>query len=67
MRARSNAEFISKLEGGLQELEESRYWLELVRDAGIMEWAKLSALYQEADELTRILVTIVKDRKQAGK
>jgi len=66
-RARSNAEFISKLEGGLQELEETRYWLELLRDAGIMEWVKVSALDQEADELTRILVTIVKDRKQAGK
>ena len=26
-RARSTAEFISKLEGGLQELEESAYWL----------------------------------------
>lgn len=51
-RARSNAEFISKLEGGLQELEETRYWLELLRDAGIMEWVKVSALDQEADELT---------------
>jgi four helix bundle protein len=29
VRARSNAEFISKLEGGLQELEETGYWLEL--------------------------------------
>ena len=28
-RARSNAEFISKLEGGLQELDETTYWLEL--------------------------------------
>ncbi len=63
-RSRSDAEFISKLEGGLQELEESRYWLELLRDAEIVEWARLSALDQEADELTRILVTIVKDRKQ---
>jgi four helix bundle protein len=67
MRARSDAEFISKLEGGLQELEETRYWLELLRDAGIVEWPKLSALYDEADELTRILVTIVKQRKQSRK
>ena len=64
VRARSDAEFISKLEGGLQELEETRYWLELLRDTGIMEWSKLSALDQEADELTRILVAIVKQRKQ---
>jgi len=29
-RSRSNAEFVSKLGGALQELEESRYWLELL-------------------------------------
>lgn len=63
-RARSDAEFISKLEGGLQELEETRYWMELLRDAAIMDWNKLSALDEEADALTRILVTIVKKRKQ---
>ena len=63
-RARSDAEFISKLEGGLQELEETRYWMELLRDAAIMDWSKLSALDEEADALTRILVTIVKKRKQ---
>ena len=26
-RSRSNAEFISKIQGGLQELEETSYWL----------------------------------------
>jgi four helix bundle protein len=34
-RARSTAEFISKVEGGLMELEESGYWLELLADAEI--------------------------------
>jgi four helix bundle protein len=29
-RAKSNADFISKMEGSLQELEESEYWLELL-------------------------------------
>src|SRR2546423_4056699 len=33
-RAKSNADFISKIEGGLQELEETVYWLELLADAG---------------------------------
>jgi len=28
-RAKSNADFISKIEGSLQELEETEYWLEL--------------------------------------
>ena len=29
-RAKSNADFIGKIEGGLQELEETAYWLELL-------------------------------------
>ncbi|HEY0049727.1 MAG TPA: four helix bundle protein [Pyrinomonadaceae bacterium] len=32
-RARSNAEFISKIESALQELEETAYWLELLIEA----------------------------------
>ena len=31
-RAKSNADFISKIEGALQELEETAYWLELLGD-----------------------------------
>jgi four helix bundle protein len=37
IRARSNAEYISKIEVGLQELEESIYWLELLAEAGIVK------------------------------
>lgn len=66
-RARSDAEFISKLEGGLQELEETSYWMELLVESGIIPEAKLSDLMKEADELTAILVTCVKNtRKKQG-
>ena len=65
IRARSNAEFISKIEGGLQELEETRYWFELLRDAGILPWNRLADLDNEADELMAILVTMAKKRKAA--
>src|SRR5215213_618992 len=41
MRARSTAEFISKIEGGLQELEETSYWFELIADAGILPQPRL--------------------------
>ncbi|HET6669732.1 MAG TPA: four helix bundle protein, partial [Pyrinomonadaceae bacterium] len=46
--SRSNAEFISKIESGLQELEESIYWLNLLIDSGIVKKEKLSSLCQEA-------------------
>jgi four helix bundle protein len=62
-RARSTAEFVSRIEGGLQEVEETRYWLELLRDAGIVPWNRLAPLDTEANELTAILVTIAKRTK----
>jgi four helix bundle protein len=62
-RARSNAEFISKLEIGLQELDESAYWLELLVEAGVFPAEKLADLMQETEELMAILVTCVKNAK----
>src|SRR5580704_3973794 len=56
-RARSNAEFISKLEGGLQELEETTYGLELLAEGEVLPADKLQSLQQEAHELNAILVT----------
>lgn len=67
MRSRSDAEFISKLEGGLQELEESIYWMELLVDSGIIKAERLDELMKEADELTAIIVTSVKTVKQRSK
>src|ERR1700719_1880896 len=56
-RARSDAEFISKLEGGLQELEETSYWLELLVESGILPESRLADLHEEANQLAAILVT----------
>jgi four helix bundle protein len=63
-RSRSDAEYISKIEGGLEELEETAYWLELLGDSGIMPVARLAELRQEVDELTAILVSCSKTAKQ---
>ncbi len=64
VRARSDAEFISKIEGGLQELDETAYWLELLDESGIIPHTRLVALQKEADELTAILVKCVKHAKK---
>ncbi len=63
-RARSNAEFVSKMESGLQELEETVYWLELLAESKIVEPSKLQALFKEAEELTSIFVASVKTVKK---
>ncbi len=66
-RSRSNAELISKIEGGLQELEETTYWLELLVGAGIVKTELLEDLLEEANELIAILVTSSKTLKKRGK
>lgn len=61
--AKSDADFISKIEGALQELEESRYWLQIIVETKIFGESKMGSLIQETKELTAILVTIVKKVK----
>jgi len=63
MRARSVAEFVSKMEGGLQELEETAYWRELMIEGGIVTENKLRELIKETDELIAMLVASVKTAK----
>jgi four helix bundle protein len=65
-RSRSDAEFTSKIEGGLQEIEETAYWLELLSESAIVNPERLVDLQQETEELTAILVTCAKNSKQRG-
>ena len=66
-RSRSDAELISKIEGALQELEETVYWMELLVEAEIVRADRMKHLLAEADELTAILVTSSKTLKKRGK
>ena len=65
-RARSTAEFISKIEVGLQELDETVYWLELLTEAGIVRESDVGELFAEAEELTSIFVSSVRTAKRAS-
>ncbi len=58
-RAESDADFISKIEGGLQELEETDYWLELLGESNISSKDRLTFLRKETNELIAIFVSIV--------
>jgi four helix bundle protein len=66
-RSRSNMELISKIEGGLQELEETIYWVELLVGAEIVKADPMKDLLEEANELIAILVTSSKTLKNRGK
>lgn len=61
--SRSRAEMLGKIDVALQELEESRYWLELLTDAGILQESKSSGIKGEAKELLAILFTSMKTLK----
>ncbi len=60
----SDADFISKIEGSLQELEETAYWLELIDELNIFNSEKLQLICQETKELIAIFVTIAKKVKE---
>ncbi len=62
-RGRSVAEFVSKLGGALQELEETLYWLELLSDSGILPPSSLTDLQDETSQLMAIFVTCIKNAK----
>jgi four helix bundle protein len=63
-RARSKAEFIAKSGDCLREIEETRYWLELLMDANVVGPGKLATITGECTELIAIFVTIVKRSKE---
>ena len=47
----------------LEELDETRYWLELLLESEILPRAKANPLLQETDELLAIFTTISKNTK----
>jgi four helix bundle protein len=53
-RSRSQADFVSKISVVLEEADESLFWLECLRDNGIIRAALLTGLCREAEELVRM-------------
>ena len=62
-RAKSDLDFISKLEGAQQELDESELWLELLSDSGVIKPRLIQPLRDETNELIAIFVTMTKKVK----
>ena len=62
-RARSEAEFTSKVDQCAQEADESILWLELLRDDCAIHSDDLDWLLKESDELIAIFVTMSRNVK----
>ncbi len=63
-RARSKAEFRSKLGIVEEECDESTYWMELLIEADLVKENLLSDLLNEADEILRIVVASIKTSRE---
>ena len=55
-RARSRADFVSKLGIVEEEADESALWMELLGESGLMPARRLEELLDEANQLTAIIV-----------
>jgi len=62
-RARSKAEFISKVGDCLKEIDETEFWLELLVGSGCISESKMAGLLDETRQLIAIFTTIDKNAK----
>jgi four helix bundle protein len=65
-RARSDSEFCSKVDGLLQEADESQLWLELLRDDCGLQGDSLDQLLRETNELLAIFTTMAAKLRKSG-
>lgn len=59
-RARSDAEFFSKLSIVVEEADESVFWIEIIKDAEISNTKETTSILKEATEILKI---VAKSRK----
>ena len=63
--AQSKADFLNKMNVALKEANETQYWIELLRDSSYLSSEESLSIYDNADELIRLLASIVKSTKQS--
>jgi four helix bundle protein len=63
-RAQSGAMFIAKLSIVVEEADETVYWLELIRDAGLIKPELLAELLDEAEQILKIMASSRKTARQ---
>ncbi|OHB71160.1 MAG: four helix bundle protein [Planctomycetes bacterium RBG_16_43_13] len=66
-RARSKADFISKMGIVEEEADETLYWLDLLLEAGIVNRNQVKYLIDEANEIVAIAVTSIKTARNNRK
>jgi len=63
-RARSNAEFHSKISIVIEEADETMFWIGILWEANIIKQELLQSLYKENEEIVKIMVTSRKNSEK---
>jgi four helix bundle protein len=62
--AQSNADFINKLNIALKEADETLYWIKILHNGEYINEKEYESIYNDADELVKLLVSSIKTLKQ---
>ena len=61
--AQSKADFLNKMNIALKEANETLYWLILLKETEFIKEEEFKSVYADAEELVKMLVSIVKTTK----
>ncbi len=64
IRAQSKPDFYSKLNIALKEASETEYWLELLNESDFIEDKDFNSIYDDCQELIKLLVSITKTQEK---
>jgi len=59
----SKADFSNKVSIAYKECLETKYWLKLLNDTGYLDERQFTSLYSDADEIAKILFSILKSTR----
>jgi four helix bundle protein len=66
IRAKSRADFISKMKIVEEECDETLYWMEMLNDVGRAKPGQVEALMKKGDEIISIVVASIKTARERG-
>lgn len=61
--AQSKADFLSKMNIALKEVNETEYWLMLLKDTEYISVIQFDSIHRDCEEILKLLISIVKTTK----
>ena len=62
----SNADFRAKVSISYKEIQETKYWLSLLKDTGYIENKAYQSINKDAEEISKILFSLLKKMKPSN-